>query len=127
MFDNIESKTETTVVHSLVLTLSEAEVNEALIAPSKLLKRLRQARRKWFIRGGATWSATGHASSRPRRGRKAADTQRTLAKKSAGAVHKQRCPKCHQDFKRLAKHQPHCQGIRDPLALPLSKASADLE
>lgn len=111
MFDNIEIKVETTTVHSLIIALSEAEVTEALVNPSKLLKRLRQERAKWHAR--PAWSATGHADSRPRKGKKATEKKaRSLpvAKqaKPAADTADQKCPHCHYTFKRLAKHLPAC-------------------
>lgn len=105
MFENIETKTETTVVRSMVLTLSEAEVNEALINSGKLLKRIRQERAKWFDNGEVDWSQHGRANSRPH-GKKAG--AHGAAKKSSAASAEQKCPHCGESFRRLARHLPAC-------------------
>jgi hypothetical protein len=59
MFENIETKVETVTRNTLIISLSEAEVTEALVNPHKLMKRLRQERAKWHQH--AVWSSNGHA------------------------------------------------------------------
>lgn len=98
----IETREETIVTRSLVLTISEPEINEALVDPKKLVRQLRAERNKWYKRQTLGQSKKQRedvtAEAKPKRGR------------PAKAVELVACPGCGETFnaKGIGPHKRGC-------------------